>query len=84
MYVIRLPEVIPAQGGARSGFMRTAEGRDAREFFIDFIRDPAVVENSAADADRILTQWSAQLLKNHPWLRPQIAHWLRDGAPDSP
>jgi hypothetical protein len=81
MYVVRLPEVIPAQDGARSGFMRTSDGGDARQFFIDFVHDPAVVERSAADADQTLTQWSAELLKDHPWLERQVAGWLRDDAP---
>jgi hypothetical protein len=84
MYVVRLPEIIPALGGVRSGFMRTAVGGDARQQFIDFIRDPAVVESSAADADRILTQWSEQLLKDNPWLQRNVARWLRDRAPGSP
>jgi hypothetical protein len=74
MYAVQLPETLPAQEGARSGFMRTADGRDSRQFFIDFIRHPAVVENSASDADRILSQWSAQLR-----LPRSLARWLRDG-----
>jgi hypothetical protein len=74
LYVVQLPETLPAPEGARSGFMRTTDGRDSRQFFIDFVRDPAVVGNSASDADRILTQWSAQL--RLPW---NVARWLRDG-----
>jgi hypothetical protein len=71
MYVVRLPETVPANESARSGFMRTADGRDARQLFIDFTRDPAIVERSAAEADQTLTQWTAQLLKDHPWLQRQ-------------
>jgi hypothetical protein len=80
MYVIRLPETIPAGEAVRTGFMRTSDGRDARQVFIDFTRDPAIVESSAAEADQTLTQWSAQFLKEHPWLQRQVARWLRDGA----
>jgi hypothetical protein len=58
--------------------MRTAEDSDARQLFIDFVRNPAVVERSAADADRTLTQWSLQLLKDQPWLQRNVARWLRE------
>jgi hypothetical protein len=64
--------------------MRTSDGGDARQLFIDFIRNPAVVESSAADADRTLKQWSVQLFKDHPWLPRDVAPWLGAGAPDSP
>ncbi len=60
--------------------MTTSAGGDARELFIDFIRDPAVVERSAVEADQTLSQWSAQLLMNHPWLQRQVPRWLHDGA----
>jgi hypothetical protein len=75
MYAVRLPETIPAREAARNGFMRTSDGRDARQLFIDFTRDPAVVERSAAEADQTLTLWSAELLKDHSWLERQVARW---------
>lgn len=68
MYVVRLPAILPGREAVRTGFMRTSDGGDARQLFIDFVRNPAIVETSAADADRTLTQWTAQLLKDHPWL----------------
>ncbi len=80
MYVVRLPQILPARHGAQTGFMTTSAGGDARELFIDFIRDPALVERSAVDADQTLSQWSAQLLMNHPWLQRQVPRWLHDGA----
>jgi hypothetical protein len=79
MYVVRLPEILPARQAVRTGFMRTSDGGDARQLFIDFIRDPAIVESSAADADRTLTQWSADLLKDHPWLQRHVARRQKVG-----
>jgi hypothetical protein len=80
MYVVRLPEVISAPETVQTGFMRTFDGGDARQLFIDFIREPAVVEGSADEAERTLTQWTAQLLKDRPWLQRHVVRWLRDGA----
>jgi hypothetical protein len=80
MYLVRLPKTILPRKAVQAGFMTTSAGGDARELFIDFIRDPAVVERSAVDADHTLAQWSAQLLMNRPWLQRQVPRWLRDCA----
>jgi hypothetical protein len=79
MYVIRLPKILPPRQAVPTGFMTTPEG-DARELFVDFIRDPAVVGRSAVEADQTLDQWSAQLLMKHPGLNREVGRWLRDGA----
>jgi hypothetical protein len=80
MYVVRLPKGLPPRQVVQNGFMTTAAGGDSRELFIDFIRDPAVVERSAVEADQTLAQWSANLLMNHPWLQRQVPRWLHDCA----
>jgi hypothetical protein len=72
MYAVQLPRAIqpiPNPGE----FFRT-DGADSRRLFIDFVRDPSIVEKSAAESERILTQWSAQSSV------PQaLAAWLRAG-----
>lgn len=88
MYVFRLPEVIPAPGSAggpppetmRSGFLRTAQGGDAHQLFVDFVRDPSIVSRSGEDADQILRRWSASFLENRPWLQRKVIRWAQDGA----
>jgi hypothetical protein len=80
MYVVRLPKILPPRQRAQAGFMTTTAGGDARELFVDFIRDPEIVERSAVDADQTLSQWSAQLLTNHPRLQRQVPRWFHDCA----
>ncbi len=73
MYAMQLPRVIPPIPNPGE-FFRT-DGADSRQLFIDFVRDPSIVDKSAAASERILTRWSAQSAV------PQaFAAWLRDGA----
>ena len=73
MYVVRLPEAIPARDGVAAGFMVTSQGGDARQRFVDFARDPGMVASTAAEADGVLRVWVAELLKGYRWLEPR---WL--------
>jgi hypothetical protein len=73
LYAVKLPRVIPSIPNPGE-FFRT-DGADSRRLFVDFVRDPSIVEKSAAESERIFTQWSAQSSV------PQaIAAWLRDGS----
>ena len=73
MYAAQLPPVIPLMPNP-GDYFRTGGG-DSRQLFVDFIHDPSVVAKSAAEADRILTQWSAQAP-----IPKRLAGWLRDGT----
>jgi hypothetical protein len=73
MYAMQLPRMLPRIPNPGE-FFRT-DGADSRRLFVDFVRDPSIVDKSAAESERILTQWSAQSSV------PQaLAAWLRDGA----
>jgi len=88
MYAVRLPETVPAAGsaggppaeGRRSGFLRTAEGGDARQLFVDFVADQAVARHSGDDAVRMLTQWRARFLQDHGWVPSRVVRWIQDDA----
>jgi 4-amino-4-deoxy-L-arabinose transferase-like glycosyltransferase len=88
MYAVRLPAIVPPVGSAggppsqelRSGFMGTAEGGDARQLFLDFVRDPSVVRRSGDDAEHGLTQWTGRFLQDRPWFKRRVLRWLHDGA----
>ncbi len=57
LYAVRLPQTIPAVQHT-SGFFRTSDGGDSRQLFVDFARDPTIVQRSAIEANQILSEWS--------------------------